>query len=197
MNFCEWVQNSLAVNIPPLSPTPSAPAPNVSVCSPSSKYCHFWGHSWFAAMGLMAPVFWEVLGLWQRALAFPFPRGSAVLFPSKHKGRDPGWMGVILAVCLHWRVEHLFSIRPEFQAVLFYRDGGAQYLEHSHPLQTRASVQGCLYCSAFPESQCLIPEFLNSASQPDCCWPSQPELSMLQIAVCQHGLYLKPDFSPI
>lgn len=168
------------------SPTSSASAPNVSVCSPSCKHCHFWGHSCFAAVGLMAPVLWEVLGL-SESPGIPFSSRKCCFIHTKTY-RWRSWLNggdfKPFACTGEWSISFLSD--PRFR-LCFSRHGGAQCLEHSHPLQTRALSSGVLVLLCYPWVPKLIPEFINSASQPDCCWPSQPELSMLQIAMYQYG----------
>lgn len=101
------------------SPTSSASAPNVSVCSPSCKHCHFWGHSCFAAVGLMAPVLWEVLGLWESP-GIPFSsRKCCFIHIKTYRWRC--WLNggdfKPFACTGGWSIS--FSIRPSFQALLF------------------------------------------------------------------------------
>lgn len=100
-------------------------------------------------------------------------------------------------------MEHLVFISPQFQALLFYRHGGAEHLEHPHPLESRKALeeklaQGCSCCSAFLG--------LSASSMQTHTWMHKfgftawlllaltARAEHVAIAMCQYGLYLKPDF---
>lgn len=113
MNFCEWVQNSFTVSISPLCPTSSASTPNVSMCSPFHKYCHFWGQGWFDVLGLMGPVLWEVLGLWESP-GIPFCSRKCCFIP-RNTYRSRSWLNggdfkQLIAFTGGWSISFLLAL---------------------------------------------------------------------------------------